>query len=183
MIKKAFKIVFEDRFYIFLAFFVSVLLFVLSTWLANLKLIYTVFFYSEASFLKKLEVLLNLFTSIGTNFTVFAIFYTVVIAVLFGINVSMLAFYMKKNRSIAGRGGAVSLGGLTSGIFGVGCASCGTLIIGPLLAFFGASGVLAYLPFGGQEFGVVAILLLLFSVYLIAKKISTPAVCKVSKKD
>jgi len=182
IIKSAFRTVFKDRFYVVMTSVIAVILFIVSAWLSNLKLIFTVFSVTEATFTDKINVLIGLAGSIGTNFTLFAASYTAIIAILFAINVSMLAFFMKRNKEFGGQSGAVSLGGLTSGVFGVGCAACGTLVVGPLLAFFGAAGIVYYLPFDGQEFGVLSIFILSLSIYLIAKKIAKPAVC-MAKKD
>ncbi len=182
IVKNAVQIVLKEKKYIFSTVFVGLFLFVLATWLANIRLIFTVFADSGAPFFDKLKLLVALFGSLATNFTVLAASYTFLIAVLFGLNVSMLAFYISKNKKIAEKSGVVGFGGLVSGVFGVGCATCGTLIVGSLLAMIGVGGVLAYFPFGGQEFGILGVILLLFSIYLISKKISKPAVCKAPSK-
>jgi len=77
----------------------------------------------------------------------------------------------------------VPAGGLISGIFGIGCAACGTLVLTPLLALIGAGGIVALLPFGGQEFGVFGVGMLGFSIFVIAKKIQEPLVCKTKKSE
>ncbi len=182
MIKIAFKTVFREKRYMVAASVIAVVLFILSTWLVNLRLIFTILASSEATLSEKMGILVSLTGSIGTNFTLFSASYTILIALLFGINIAMIIFYMKRNKKLAGQDGMMSLGGLTSGVFGVGCAACGTLVIGPLLAFVGAAGLVSYLPFAGEEFGILAVLMLSFSIYLIAKKISKPAACKVIKK-
>ena len=73
---------------------------------------------------------------------------------------------------------AASLGGLASGFLGVGCAACGTLILSPALTFLGVGALLvASLPFGGEEFGLVGVALLVLSLILGAKKISQLTAC------
>ncbi len=178
---KAFKIVFKNKFYIFLSLALSFVLIIFSTWLPNFKLIFTIFKSSSATFLEKVIFLLSLISSITTNFTWFAVLYTFLIALFFSINVAMLIFYIKNKQKFLQKNSVVGASGLLSGIFGIGCASCGTVILGPLLSFFGASGVIAYLPFGGQEFGVLGVILLTISIFMIAKKIIESDVCRVNK--
>tara|TARA_Y100000310_G_scaffold111677_1_gene110078 strand:- start:1888 stop:2124 length:237 start_codon:yes stop_codon:yes gene_type:complete len=74
------------------------------------------------------------------------------------------------------------IGGFISGIFGIGCATCGSFIITPLLALIGAGGFLTLLPFGGEEFGFLGVGLLGFSVMSVAKKINQPSTCPVEEK-
>lgn len=56
---------------------------------------------------------------------------------------------------------------------GTHCASCGAALFGGLLSLSG----LAALPFKGVEISVLAIILLLYSNYLISKKVNSPYVC------
>jgi len=44
--------------------------------------------------------------------------------------------------------------------------------------FIGASGILAFLPLGGGEFGILGVILLTVSLYLTAKQIQNPMICK-----
>ena len=80
-------------------------------------------------------------------------------------------------------GAAASLGGLASGVFGIGCAACGTFVLGPVLAFFGAGGLIALMPLGGEEFGVLGVGMLGFSLVLTAKKIAEPIACPIGAPD
>ena len=75
--------------------------------------------------------------------------------------------------------GVAGIGGLVSGVFGIGCAACGTFIFTSVLALFGVGGILAYLPFGGEEFGFLGVALLVYSVYSLTKKITDPLVCPI----
>ena len=71
------------------------------------------------------------------------------------------------------------MAGLASGLFGVGCAACGTFVLGPVASFVGVSGLVAVLPFGGEEFGVLGIAMLGLSVVLTARKIGDPVTCSI----
>jgi len=176
----AFKKVFSKIRYVILTIIVAAFVFTFAVWLPNLKLISEVVFNSSASVIAKINFLLSLFGSIQTNFSPVSATYTIVIAVLFGINIALLAYYIRSIRSkIPSSGAALSLGGLVSGAFGIGCAACGTFILTPILALFGASGFLAILPLGGEEFGFLGVGLLGFSVFWTANKIAEPVVCDI----
>jgi len=181
MIIAAFKKVFSNTRYLIIASVVAFAVFALATWLPNLGLIATVVTSPTASISDKFNVLIGLLASIQTNFTLFSASYTVGIAILFGINIAMVVYYMRRRtEAIQGKGVITSFGGLMSGLFGIGCAACGTLVLAPLLSLVGAGGLVALLPFGGQEFGIAGIGLLGFSVFLTSKKIQDPLICKVN---
>lgn len=175
-----FKQVFGRVRYSLAAVLISFLVFTFAVWLPNIKLIIEILLSNTASISEKIQFLFSFYGSIATNFTIVSASYTIVIAILFGISMALLVYYVKEKRTImAGNGAVVGVGGLISGIFGIGCAACGTFILTSLLAAFGAGGVLAYLPFGGEEFGFLGVGLLAYSVYIILKKINEPAVCVV----
>ncbi|GMQ95378.1 MAG: hypothetical protein BMS9Abin13_491 [Patescibacteria group bacterium] len=172
MILTAFKQVFGSIRYAALAVFVALAAFAMATWLPNLELIFSVIASSNVSLFDKLGLLASLTGSIQTNFTAFSASYTIAVAILFGVNAAMILYYVRqKNKSVGQNTGVASFGGFVSGAFGVGCAACGTLVLGPFLAFIGAGGLVAILPLRGQEFGVLAIGLLGTSIAMVAGKI------------
>jgi len=169
--------------YALLAIFVSVIVFTVAVWLPNLGLIYVVV--QKTAVAEVMSLLWSLYGAIGTNFTLISASYTVLIAILFGINVALLAYYIKRARggssirSVSSTG-AAGIGGLVSGAFGIGCAACGTFIFTSVLALFGATGFLAFLPFGGEEFGFLGVGLLIYSIYVLTRKINDPLVCEIT---
>ena len=175
----SFKQVFSRITYVIIAGVVSAAAFTFAVWLPNFGLIREVVFNSNVSIAGKANLLFSLFGSIQTNFSVVSAGYTIAIAVLFGINMALLAYYIRSRQTtIPGSGAAFSIGGLVSGIFGIGCAACGTFILSSLLGVFGAAWVLAFLPLGGEEFGLLGVGLLLYSSYAVSKNIVKPAVCE-----
>ena len=95
---------------------------------------------------------------------------------------SMLVFLLRNRqiRAITRDSFAATGSGLLSAFFGIGCIACGPLLLGGLFAAIGASGFLLALPLHGAEFGVIAIILLLYAVYSLAKVITAPSVCDVN---
>lgn len=174
----ALKQVFSEIRYLTIAVTTMAIVFVLAVWLPNLKLISTVVFSSSASVAEKASLLFSLLGSIQTNFTLISASYTIAIAVLFGLNIALLTYYIRSRQSATiSTGASLSIGGLVSGVFGIGCAACGTFILTSVLSTFGAIGVLSFLPFGGEEFGFLGVGLLLYSSYTILGKIGEPLVC------
>jgi hypothetical protein len=183
MITQALMCVFKERTYILIAVVVALVVFVFATWLPNLGLIWTITVSPSVSLVDKAKILASLVGSIQTNFTVFSALSTIVIAALFGVNAAMVTYYVKLRKRLSRQMGpasaAAGLGGLASGFIGIGCAACGTFVLGPILSFVGATGFIALLPFDGQEFGVFGVGMLGFSIFLAAKKICEPLVCPV----
>lgn len=152
-----------------------------AVWLPNLSLITTAL-NSSASLVNKLTFLVTLYQSIGTNFTLVSATYTLSIAILFGLQVALLFYYIRKtkvNRGSLGRVSGTGLGGLVAGFFGIGCAACGTFILTAVSSLIGAGGLLTFLPFGGEEFGFLGVGLLLYSIWLLLKKLEAPDVCPI----
>jgi len=73
--------------------------------------------------------------------------------------------------------GASTLG-IVGSLLGVGCASCGSVLLVSLFGFSTAAGFLAALPLGGMEFGLGSIAILTLSIAFMLKKLRSPLVCK-----
>ncbi len=187
MITQALMCVFKEWTYILIAVVVALVVFVFATWLPNLGLIWKITVSPSVPLLDKAQILASLVGSIQTNFTVFSALYTIAIAGLFGVNAAMVTYYVKLRKRFSRQTGqasaAAGLGGLASGFFGIGCAACGTFVLGPILSLVGATGLIALLPFDGQEFGVFGVGILGFSIFLVAKNIREPLVCPVVAED
>jgi hypothetical protein len=161
------------------AIIVALFSFALSIILVNFRFIFEVIQNNSVDFLDKIIILSNLFTSINTSFTTLSAVNTTIISILFGINVVMI-FYIHKNYPTTNKSGAfASAGGFISGIFGAGCASCGSFLLIPFLSLIGASWIVSFLPFGGAEVGFISIAIFIFAIFVFIKKIENPAVCKI----
>ena len=177
--------VFRNPRFVLLAVAVAVVIFLFAVWLPNLRLIKSVVFDSAVSIESKVNLPIQLIGSISTNFTLQSATYTIVIAALFGVYIAMLVYFLKrrikevgKEKEIGQRGVATGFLGIASGALGVGCAACGSFLL-TSLSFAGASGVLAILPLGGGEFGVIGVILLASAISITAKKIQDPMVCNI----
>jgi len=173
---EALRIVSRNRNYCLLSVAASVVVFALATWLPNMRLLWAVWSDSSVAFVDKIILPMRLLGSISTNFTTISASYTILIALLAGINVS-LAIYLVRTRVLDGGGVLASLSGLGSGALGVGCAACGSLVLTSLIGTATGVGLLALLPLKGAEFGIMGVALLGYSTYLLAKQIRKPLVC------
>ena len=180
MVFQALQKVFRRPAYAFLALAVSLAVFAFATWLPNFRLLWSVWQSPDIPLSDKLELPLNLIGSIATNFTLLSASYTIIIAILFGMNVALLTYFLRRRIDDA-RSLGVGTGflGIASGVLGMGCAACGSFLLTSILSLFGASWLLAYLPLAGGEFGILGVILLAVALYLTAKKIQNPAVCKI----
>ena len=131
---------------------------------------------STMPFWQKTNLLVSLLGSLQTNFTVYSQIVMVITAVLTGVQASLLAFYIRKTARFQQSIG-VSLGGTITGLLGIGCVSCGSVILTSLFGFGTAMTVLKTLPFRGQEFGIIGISVLVLMITLTIKKINQPLVC------
>lgn len=163
----------------FSAVSIAFLVFSFTVLIQNRLLIATVLNEPTATISEKIAFVGSLYGSILTNFTVFSAITTITIAVLFGINFALLGFYIATVHSIRGSisAGTSSLGGLISGLFGIGCAACGTFVLSTVLTSFGAAGLLMILPFRGEELSLIGIGLLMYSILIIGKKLQYPFIC------
>ncbi len=172
MIFNAFKKTFSSIGYVFIAFAVALAVFALSVLLPNKELVFQLVFSTGNNIYDVVGVLIGLLGSIKTNFTLFSAANIIAISVLFGINTAMLIYLVKIQKQQRPFEITTSFSGLMGGIFGTGCAACGTLVLAPFLTFIGAGGLISLLPFGGQEFGVFGAGILAFSIFLTAKSIN-----------
>ncbi len=180
-LQTAFSEVFAHASYMALASSIAVAAFLFAVWFPNLGLIAEVFSTSSAPLGSKLKIAISLLGGISTNFSVLSAGYTIAIAILFGLNIAMIVYLLRRKRNgLAQQETTAGIGGIASGALGIGCAACGSFLLSTTLSLFGAAGALAILPLRGGEFGILSVGLLLISLSLISKKIAAPFICKPS---
>src|SRR3989344_7970544 len=177
-IERALLVVFQKPAYILVAVLVAAITFAMAVWMPNLGLVAQVIADPSATFAQKISLPIALLSSISTNFSALSALYTVLIPILFGVNGAMMIYYLKR-RIKAAKGNMMAAGfaGMASGIFGIGCAACGSFLLTSILSSFGAAGAIFLLPLRGGGFGIFGVLLLGLSTFLVAKQIQNPAVC------
>lgn len=172
--------VFRRPLFLLIAVVTTSLTLVSIVWWQNWKLIVFIFSQPDATLLMKLHFLLSLLGGLGTNFSLLSAVLTCTVVILLGMQVSLLIFYIKRVKKGTRRmfhTNSASMIGILSGLFGIGCAACGSIIATTVLTTIGAGGLLLYLPLHGSEFGLLGVGLLLYSIWLLLRKINDPFVC------
>lgn len=182
MILRGLRAVFSRIGYIFLALISATTAFLFAVWLPNLSLIASIL-PQPIPFIIKAQLLIGLTEGIRTAFGRLSVATLITNSVLMGVNVGLIAFYLRK-RAVAFHGGAAAtgIGGAISGVLGIGCPVCGSFILSNVLAAIGLSGGIALLPLRGEEFGVLGAALLAASAVIIAKRIAAPEICGTAEK-
>lgn len=184
MLKRAFDLVFSERRSWMIAGW-SIALFLLAlVYIGNIRTVASVVG-SGIPFSSKFSILFLLPENLLFQNTGFSLAQTLVMAILFGANIAFFAFYFRRTHLSRHAGGVLSrvrvpyagIGGAVAAALSVGCASCGTFILGYVLSLVGAGTVLAVLPFGGAEIGLVGVVGLGYSLYRLAQEIDKPLVC------
>lgn len=179
-LRKGYFVLFENKIYYLISFFVSLVFFLFTVWSGNIGTIFDLVFSSKTNFVEKLDVLYSFTSAISTNFSTPNAVLIVLISIFLGINFSLIIFYFRKRVLIQGSSaGTLGFLGFFSAILGAGCSACGFALILPMLTFFGVSGVLAFLPLHGGEIYIISLLFLLLSCFILMKKIISPLVCPV----
>src|SRR3989338_9655465 len=96
MILDALQKVFRKPVYVVLALLVSASVFVVAVWLPNIRLVAGIVISPDVPFASKLELPLSLLGSIATNFTLLSASYTIIIAILFGVYLAMVVYFLKR---------------------------------------------------------------------------------------
>lgn len=129
---------------------------------------------------QKTNLITSLLGSLKTNFSVLSQFLTITSSVLTGIQASLLIFYIRRAAAFQQSVG-MSFAGIVASMLGVGCASCGSVLLTSLVGFGSTTVVLGFLPLKGQEFGFLGIGILLLAINYTMKKINDPLVCGIDK--
>lgn len=173
------KRVFKNARYTVLALITTILVLSFTLLLPNLEIIQEIIGSTQIGWLEKLTFVLGLYEIVFINYSYLSIVYLFGIAVLLGLNVSLLTYYVRRRQIEMNNkvGHYTSLSGFISGLFGIGCAACGSVIITSALTAVGGGGLILLLPFHGAEFGALGIILLSYSNFYLVKKINDPIVC------
>ena len=105
----------------------------------------------------------------GYNYAFFSFLFLVIIALLLGVYVALFIFKIRMIKRGSGFSGFL---GFIAGLLSSGCPMCGSVIF----ALLGFPLALFFLPFKGLELRVLSIILLLFSVYFLARSLDK---CKI----
>lgn len=132
--------------------------------------------YNQFGFFGAMKFFLTLFMGFKERLLPSSFISLIVIAVLFGILVSLMLYRTEIIKKTSGKNmGFFGTTGVFLGILAPGCPACGIGILGVLGI---GTSFLALLPFKGLEISVLAILILSFATFKITKSISKET-CKI----
>ncbi len=140
--------------------------------------IYSVYTLS-GSITTTLRYSLALFIGLPNLLSWFTLLGIICTTLLVQLNMWLLLSYRREFVLAAGsrRTLAASASGLIAGIFGVGCAACGTTLLLGFLGTIGGLPLLALLPWQGSEFLLVGIIILFSTTIYLLHTLSGPRVC------
>ena len=163
--------------YALIAIIFGIVVLVFSLWLPNLSLIKANIL-SDVPIAEKIRYVWISLLIFNTGLSGFSQVFTVAISLLFGINVSLTIFYIRRRARVSREAG-VSVLGTIVGLLGVGCSACGSVIISSLFGTATTFAVTGFLPLDGKEFSILAIIILILSIYFVIKKIRAPLTCPI----
>lgn len=177
---KTLRTIYRSPQYLLIALFFASIVFATAVWLPNLGLIQNIVTSSAISMADKATFLWGSLGAIKTNFTPLAASLTIIISILMGLNIGVMVYYFKRRVAFQKASGGSVIGLLLSFI-GIGCASCGSVVLSSIIGIGATASFVGFLPFEGQEFSLLSIIILLGTLYITAKKISDPLVCGISE--
>lgn len=172
--------IFRQPKYLVFTLLIALILIAFAAWLPNIHLITKAMTSSTMTLWQKTNLITSLLGSLQTNFTTLSRNLTILSATLTGVQASLLIYYVRRSILIQREVGA-SVAGMASSLLGVGCASCGSVVLTSIIGFSSATTLLGILPFRGQEFGFVGIAILLGAISFTLRKINQPLDCEIHK--
>ncbi|MCL5006908.1 MAG: hypothetical protein M1153_02080 [Patescibacteria group bacterium] len=174
---KTITLVLRHPAYLIAATMVAAIAFWIYVWVPNFSFFAKVVFSADYTFSGKLDMVIASFGYFNTGFSTAEKVLTIANAALIGISLTLGAYYVSNRASALSTAGLSGLGMIAS-LLGVGCSSCGSVLLSSLIGIGGATEFTHRLPFGGYTFDVLGTLLVLSSIYFTAHAISGPAVCE-----
>lgn len=181
MVRLALCRVFRNQWYTIVSLLVAISIAGSTLLWANADLLLTVWSSDMTSGVFKLSLTWQLLLGSPASMGKMAVVVIGVTSALIGVVVSMgwYAWRSKRTGSELRTSFTSSGVGMFAALLGIGCIACGPLLVTSLLALVGGAGLLLVLPLHGAEFGYLALLLLGYAIYTLAKVITAPAICVV----
>ncbi|HZD22589.1 MAG TPA: hypothetical protein VE569_04210 [Acidimicrobiia bacterium] len=155
----------------------GLVVFALQVWLPNLGLVWSVLTSGTMSVMDKAGFLWASLGAIGTNFTTLGAWLAGLVSLLFGLNLAFTVRYLR--RGLTARAGGVGVMGILAAALGVGCSSCGAVVLSFLLGTGATASVVGLLPLAGQEFNLLAVGILAAGPVFAIHRLAQPDLCPV----
>ncbi len=168
--------IFSLKKFTILSLVITLLFFSISILSKNFKLLISVI--PKLNLVESFSLFLGLFIEAFTNGAIHATVLLGTISILLGMTISMMVFKIHSNKRINGN---ISHSGTVGAVLGIAvpvCAPCG---IG-LISLIGFGSILAYLPFGGTELGILSVVLLVYAILSLGSSIDDCPSCQIHFK-
>lgn len=150
--------------YALLTILTALLIIAISTYLLNIPLLASTIT-APWAWTAKIMLLGKLLGGAITNNSPFTFLLLLLTSFLAGINMALALYQWKHHRALTMTKNSTTTTGIGVGILAAGCSGCGLSI----LAILGLAGVIAFLPFKGQELSVFSIIILTTTLFWLAK--------------
>lgn len=153
----------------------------MSIWLVvalipNSVVITSLFSSEQYSWETRVEFLGRMLISFPQQYTDLNLFFIGILSVLISLNMVLVSYYAR-SRVRHGRMMGLSVAGAVIGMLGIGCSACGSILLSTLFGIAITTSLVSNLPFGGYEFGVIGIFLILLSTYMVLRRIKLNGAC------
>lgn len=155
----------------------GLVVFALQVWLPNLGLIWSVITSGTMPVGDKAGFLWASLGAIGTNFTTLGAWLAGLVSLLFGLNLAFTVYYLR--RGLSARASGVGVMGILAAALGVGCSSCGAVVLSFLLGTGATASVVGLLPLAGQEFNLLAVAVLAAGLGFTIHRLTHPDLCPI----
>jgi len=152
--------------------------FAINIWISQLHFLLEILPLPYFSFFEKIKLLFFSLGNFLSSMETLNQITTIVISILMALNLSIMSEYLKSTKSLRKAQGS-SFFGMIFAIFGVGCSSCGSVLLTSIIGIGSVHSLMAFFPFGGIEIHIISIGLLLFSLSSMDKAIMSPLGCKI----
>lgn len=158
----------SPRYFILSVFLVPIFL-ILLLLPTDYTLIKDVIIFGNQSISSKINIFYNILPLTGSyTYSVINDILLYLVSLAVSINITLLVYHFIEHEANIYDGTGGTLATITA-VLGSGCASCGSALIVGIFSFFGLGGLLTFLPLGGAEFLVLALLITIFSIIWISK--------------
>lgn len=166
---KVCRLVFTSRLYLGIFLLITPIFLTVLLLPTDHQIILDIVVFGDASLRTRLSVIYNILPLTGgTTYTVFTDVMMYMVSLLVSMNITLLLYHLKEHGLEFQNTAGGTLSSLL-GVFGAGCASCGSALLTAVFSVFGISGALTILPLHGGEFLIIAIAVSLLSIIWMSK--------------
>lgn len=176
---KSLRLVFSRPSQILIAIFAAGLILFIANILPNYQFVSYVVGASSYDLVAKIKIIFSLSEYFRLNETITAQVLLLLTSFLAGVNISLASYYFKR-KIAADRLAGIGFLGIAGSFFGVGCSSCGSVLLSSFIGIGASTQLIKFLPLRGAEISILSMLLLMTSIVYISERIQNPNVCRIS---